>query len=843
MMNKIINLLSLVMIVLCVGCTKDEKVTTGEIHGIVTESGNGIAPLVGVSVEVNQDISKATTASNGQYSIRNLKEGSYRVQFWKQGYETDTKTVFVTAGQVVTCDAQLVAEGTKLELNATSLNFGKTNTSLSFEIENKGTSQFNWNISGIDKADWLEVNPASGALKGGEKCVVQVSLLRDKMKENKELTLIVNADKRTVSLKINAEVEKKSSKIELDPATLDFGTTESTLVFNVKNIGNIGKIDWNITGLDVDWIKIDPIKGTVEQEKSQAVKVTLARTMIKDHVKTTVLINANGESLPLEIQADEKKERRIEADPERVVFGEKDKATLTLFSYNGSTAYKLQKKETDAGWLSMSKTSGTIPQYDTANPEMKEIIQLSVSREGLQAGDYQCTLVVSSDLGDMEIPVSMKVKESEAKLEVTPTKIAFGQDKSVEVFTVKNVGNAGTFEWKVTGEGAAWLTFSPAEGSLAMGKTATVTVTVDRTKLSATQNTTLTVAIPGESVQVAVSAEEKVQREFKVQPSSLAIGTGESASFTMSSFHGATSYQLLIKENVAWLSLNKTTGTVNDGATETINVKVNREGLTPGSYNCTIIVRTDLGDTEIPVSMTVAQSTEIVVPQGLYTYYKFDGNFKDTSENAIDGFGANSPTFVNGVGGGESQAVKFSRNNNSSFVVPKPIIDSRKMTICFWGKDFTNGNIFYVPSSEQNQPMFTLSMSNESLKFVVTRYNTGYQYNKSTSFTHPTLTDGKWHHIALVSDFNSTTYARITTTLYVDGQEIDVVTEYANPFGEAEAGQASYGTGLKFIMGGTVKLSSTVTLNGTNMSVDNFRVYDTRMLSAQEIKTIYDAKQ
>lgn len=842
-MNKIGNLFIFLMMLLCVGCAKEAEVTTGEIHGIVTESGNGTTPLSGVRVNILSTGSSTTTGSDGQFSFRELEAGSYKLQFMKDGFETNMKTVAVIAGQKATCDMQLVAEGAKIELGSTSLNFGKTNTSLSFEILNKGTSKFNWNISGIDKADWLEVSPASGALEGGKSCVVQVSLLRDKMKENKELTLIVNADKQSVSLKINAEVEKINSKIELEPSVLNFGTTESTLTFNVKNIGNIGKIDWHITGLDVDWVKIEPVKGTVEQEKTQAVKVTLARAMIKDHVKTTLLVNADGESLPLEILADEKKGRRIEVDPEKVVIGEKNKETLTLFSYYGSTAYKIQKKENDAEWLTISKTSGTIPQYDIANPAMKEMIELSVSRDGLQAGEYQCTLIVSSDLDDLEIPVSMKVKESAAKLEVSPVAIAFGQEKTVETFTVKNIGNAGAFDWNVTGEGAAWLALSPAGGRLDMGKTTTVTVTLDRTKLSGVQNTKLTVAIPGESAQITVSAEKKVNREFKVQPSSLVIGLNESASLTLSSLHGATSYQILTRETVPWLSFSEITGTVNDGATETITTIVEREGLAAGNYTCIVIVRTDLGDTEIPLSMTVAQSTEMTVPQGLYTYYKFDGNFEDATENAIHGFGANSPAFIEGVSGGDSKAVKFNRSNNNSFVVAKPIIDSRKMTICFWGKDFSDGNIFYVPSSTQNQPMFLLSMSNGSLKFLVTRYSTGYLYNKSTAFIHPTLTDGKWHHIALVSDFNSTTYAKITTTLYVDGQAVDVMTEDANPFSEAEAGQASYGTGTKFVMGGSVKLSSSVALNGTNMAIDNFRVYDTRMLSAQEIKSIYDAKQ
>lgn len=63
------------------------------------------------------------------------------------------------------------------------------------------------------------------------------------------------------------------------------------------------------------------------------------------------------------------------------------------------------------------------------------------------------------------------------------------------------------------------------------------------------------------------------------------------------------------------------------------------------------------------------------------------------TENAINGFGNNSPSFVEGITEG-SQAVKFSLTDNSSFIVPKAITDSRTLTVSFWGKDFSDGNIF-----------------------------------------------------------------------------------------------------------------------------------------------------
>ena len=72
---------------------------------------------------------------------------------------------------------------------------------------------------------------------------------------------------------------------------------------------------------------------------------------------------------------------------------------------------------------------------------------------------------------------------------------------------------------------------------------------------------------------------------------------------------------------------------------------------------------------------------------------------------------------------------------------------------------------------------------------------------------------------------------------------MDVITEDANPFSEDGYSQSSYDTGTKFIMGGSVKLSNSNTLSGTNMSVDNFRVYDTRLLSSDEVQTIFKAKQ
>ena len=609
-MNKIhyIGYGLIVVLMMIVSCAKEAEILTGSIYGEVTDAQTG-EPIQGVQISITPGGMATTTGSDGAYEFLNLDVAQYQLQAQKTDYVTNTKRVSVVVGKSVSGDMVLTPVK-KLELSVVTLNFGKENTSLSFDIKNKGTSKFNWNISGLDHSDWIEVNPASGVLDGGKSCTVQVTVLREKLTGNKDLSLIVNADKESVSLKVNVEVEKKVAKIEVTPKTIDFGTDESILTFNVKNVGNAGSIDWNITGLDVDWVKMEPMKGSLEEEKTQAVKVSLDRKTVKDKVKTAVLINAAGESFPIEILAEENKKRYIVADPTSVTMGEKDEAVLTLLSYYGSTNYSIQIKEEGVGWLDLSKTTGTIPQYDMTNPAMKETIGLVVNRKDMLAGDYTCTLLICSDLEDLEVPVSMKIKQTDTTLEVAPAKIDFGQDKNSATFTIKNIGNTGEQEWYLELSDVECLTITPMTGKLGMGKTATITLGLNRDKLLTSLATSIVVRMNEETAQVSVTAEPKPAREFKVQPTSLVLGKDNTASFTMYSANGDTAYELLMKESEAtWLTFSKKNGVAKDGLAETVEVTVQRESLAVGNYSGTIIVRTDLGDMEIPVTMVVEEQS------------------------------------------------------------------------------------------------------------------------------------------------------------------------------------------------------------------------------------------
>lgn len=217
-------------------------------------------------------------------------------------------------------------------------------------------------------------------------------------------------------------------------------------------------------------------------------------------------------------------------------------------------------------------------------------------------------------------------------------------------------------------------------------------------------------------------------------------------------------------------------------------------------------------------------------------YFPFNGNFNDLSGNDFYGYGAPEPGFTDGVTSG-TKALSFTKTGQQKFVVGDGLIDTREMTICFWAKNISEGNIFYLTSSNKNdggEEMMALTYRDGHLKYIVSRYCIHYQFDNTGNFTHKSIEDGEWHHIAITSDYNKTKYSEATSSLFIDGRLMDTVTEHINVFDEASSSDMHYGTGTKFIMGGN-KVPS--------MQIAHLRVYDYCILTEKEIKNLYDSKK
>lgn len=528
-----------------------------------------------------------------------------------------------------------------------------------------------------------------------------------------------------------------------------------------------------------------------------------------------------------------KQDALIQISPSTLNFGTTQTELSVTIQNNGNTSTDWNLDLGSHTWLTANPTAGQI------EADKQQSIIFTVDRDKIT--EVQTVIIKLSAFGNsFPINVSCAPKNAQSYMSVEPEILDFGNDLQELPLTIKNAGTT-SLNWTIADPTEPAITLSENSGSIPSQGTKVVKVFLNRSNGAVNINTTLVLSdgIKEQTVQI-VSGTESQAGLMKIEPESLDFGKDlDEVSFTISNIGKSELNWNAGEIKESCLSVTPMEGKLAAGESQTVKVVLDRSNMEE-EINTVLTISDE--NTQKNISITAQKdSSSLVIGQGLYAYYKFDGDFNDATENAINGFGNNSPSFVEGIGE-SSQAVKFSLTDNSSFIVPKPITDSRTLTVSFWGKDFSDGNIFYLVSSHDNASMFTFTMSNGSLKFVTTRYNNYYNYDGETAFTHPTITDGKWHHIALVSDFNNIEYATTTTSLYVDGVLVDTVTAYANPFEEGTPSQASYGTGIKFIMGGNVTIGRK-TINGTNMSIDNFRVYNTRCLTANEIQKIYDARQ
>ena len=541
-----------------------QKKTTGNIVGIVCDVRSD-EPINGATVQIIPGGNTYTTGVDGHFEFVDLQAAKYEVLVSKVEYESFKREITVEADKSVTCDVKLstVKKEGVLALSVNTLNFGSQSSSLPFSIRNNGNENINWNISGLEKIDWLSITPSHGVVEAGKNNAVVVTLNRNRITEYKEATIIINSEHESLPLIITAEVENKSSKIELNTRSLNFGAEYSVLSFDIKNIGNAGNVDWEINGIDVDWLTVSPMTGTTAMDKSSAVKVNIDRSKLEagEHA-ATIFVSADGESLPLRISAKvEEKFHKIELDTDELDFGTEtnslsfnikntgnagnadwtikgvdvdwirinplsgttaigkssavkvdvDRSKLEIgnhsttfiveangemfvvvvhaektdnrylrispesldlgtevsksffvYSHNGSTSYKLLVRG-NADWAYFSSTEGVLPEYVSGDINTFEMFTVEAVRDGLAPGEYGFTLIIRTEMGDYELPISMTVEET--SIAGNEEIITCDDDLEFSLTSCKISGTTATLEMKVKNNGYNSTTFSISGGS------------------------------------------------------------------------------------------------------------------------------------------------------------------------------------------------------------------------------------------------------------------------------------------------------------------------------------------------------------------------------------------
>lgn len=280
--------------------------------------------------------------------------------------------------------------------------------------------------------------------------------------------------------------------------------------------------------------------------------------------------------------------------------GSQTTAQLGLDNTGGGTlTWSLNSAQT---WMSFSPASGSGP----------ATVMVNVDRTGLTAGTYFGTIVIGSNGGTAQVPVTMYVGGSGPVLNVIPTQLNFSTTFTSLPLYISNVGS-GTLSWNIT-ESETWLSVSPTTGS----GNRTVNVTVSRTGLSPGPYTGQ-IAVNSNGGNILVTVNMTVpdpSPQLRVSPTSLTFHTGTDV-LDLGVFNdGQADLNWVITSSETWLTVDPSSGT----NSATVAVHVDRTGFPNGTQYGQLSVTSNGGNVTVNVSMEVVNDPVLGVTPTLLTF-------------------------------------------------------------------------------------------------------------------------------------------------------------------------------------------------------------------------------
>ena len=372
----------------------------------------------------SQDFGTTTTSST--FNINNIGTGtvtwaiqSDNVPAWLSltptsgttESETDTITVTVNRANLtpgnytaqipvssnggdVTVSIQMVVQAV---LNATpsSLDFGTSTTMLNFNITNTGSGILTWSI--LENTAWLTVTPTNGTTTT-ETDQITASVNRTGLASGTYTALIsITSDGGNATVDVQMEVI--APVLNVSPTSLDFGTTTTTLNFNITNTGG-GNLTWAITE-NTAWLTVTPTNGTTTTETDQITASVNRTGLAAGTYSAQISVTSDGGDVTVDVQMEVIDQPVLNVTPTSLNFGTTT-TTLTFNISNAGTGTLNWTVVEHTAWLDVNPIGGTV----TTETDQ---ITVTVNRAGLDPGTYTAKITVNPDAGSVTVDVQMEV--------------------------------------------------------------------------------------------------------------------------------------------------------------------------------------------------------------------------------------------------------------------------------------------------------------------------------------------------------------------------------------------------------------------------------------------------
>ena len=286
-----------------------------------------------------------------------------------------------------------------LEVDATALDFGETDTSKTFTVTNSGEDTLEWSLH--EDEEWMSVDITSGSLEATMSEMVTVEVDRSKVLTSGEITGSITITSNDGSAAIEVTMIIPPPVLEVDNTAMDFGENDTSKTFTVTNSGG-GALEWSLYE-GAEWMSVDVASGSLAATMSETVtvKVDRSKVLTLGVINSTITVTANDESTTIEVTMIVPEQPVIEVSPLSLDFDSKY-VLKELFISNTGTGILDWTISAQTAWMTVDKETGS-----TANGTM-DVINVVVDRSAVAAwGSFADVLSITSDGGDVTVGVAM----------------------------------------------------------------------------------------------------------------------------------------------------------------------------------------------------------------------------------------------------------------------------------------------------------------------------------------------------------------------------------------------------------------------------------------------------
>lgn len=484
-----------------------------------------------------------------------------------------------------------------LSVSPTSLDLGTQIANGTFSITNTGSAKLVWSIKS-DLPTWLSITPLNGETLATKSSPITLNITRGKLAQGTySFDIMILSNGGDNSVKITMAVPVLPASMSVSPTSYDFGANMLKSSFIIENTGG-SNLDWEIKADLPKWLKMSSMKDQIQSGGNSIITMSVDRQgLIAGSYKHKITITSNGGSGSVSIGM-EVVEASLSIQPESLDYGESINENSVKLVNTGSGLLKWSISEYPT-WLTIQPTKGEISSSQSA------IIKLTAIRKDLKPNTYKDSVNISSNGGDKELPVSIKIAEPPPSLSLSTTILDFGDTNNNATFIISNKGG-DWLNWNIDGDIPKWLNISDSKGELSSGNSITINLNVVRNELSSDKYTYyLSIASNGgnKSLMVTMNIPESPPT-LSLSKASIDLSETDD-SFALSNIGGGVLKWSLNSDIPTWLKVSNINGEIASNGISNVSLIVDRKSMKYGNYKQELKITSNGGNGIISVIISI----------------------------------------------------------------------------------------------------------------------------------------------------------------------------------------------------------------------------------------------